>query len=209
MHPNKFFRKANDLQNIKFARERSFGTLAINAENGPLLSHIPFQLNEAGDSLEAHLVRSNPILKSIGAKGEDVDAVISVIGPDTYVSPDWYGIEDQVPTWNYIAVHLRGKLIRLPQDELPAILERLSNNFEQQLLSKPVWEMKKVEQSKLEKMQNMIVPVFLQISEINGTWKLAQNKPEEARLSAAQQIANSGIGSQIEEIAELMIKPPC
>lgn len=206
MHPNNAFRKANEKQNISFARSRSFGTLAINAEGGPLLSHVPFQLNESGDKLEAHLVRSNPILKSIG---EGIDAVMSVTGPDTYVSPDWYGIDDQVPTWNYISVHLRGKLIALPQEELPAILERLSNHFEQQLSPKPVWKMDKVDVTALSKMKKMIVPIAIQISDINGTWKLSQNKPEEARLAAAKQIATHGIGSQIKDIAELAKKPPC
>ena len=42
MHPNPAFRKAEDQQNIAFVRERSFGALTINAEGGPLISHIPF-----------------------------------------------------------------------------------------------------------------------------------------------------------------------
>jgi transcriptional regulator len=48
MHPNPGFRKASRQQNIDFARHRSFGTLALNAEYGPLLSHIPFVLAASG-----------------------------------------------------------------------------------------------------------------------------------------------------------------
>jgi len=206
MHPNQTFRKANGELNISFARERSFGTLAINADSGPLLSHIPFLLSEDGTYLEAHLVRSNPILKCLDS---EIDAVIAVNGGDTYISPDWYELDNQVPTWNYVAVHIRGKLMRLPQDQLSGILERLSSQFETRLLPKPEWKMDKVEQDTLEKLQSMIVPISMQVSSIDGTWKLAQNKPEDARLAASQQVKSNGIGQEIGEIASLMSKPPC
>ena len=206
MHPNQTFRKANDELNISFARERSFGTLAINAENGPLLSHIPFLLSEDGTYLEAHLVRSNPILKYLDSES---DAVFAVIGGDTYISPDWYEIDNQVPTWNYVAVHIRGKLKRLPQDQLPGILERLSDQFETRLLPKPIWKMDKVEKAALEKMQRMIVPISMRVTSVDGTWKLAQNKPEETRLAAAKQVKTNGIGQNTGQIASLMGKPPC
>ena len=206
MHPNQTFRKATDELNINFARERSFGTLAINADNGPLLSHIPFLLSKDGKNLEAHLVRSNPILKCLDS---EVNAVIAVSGGDTYISTDWYELDNQVPTWNYVAVHIRGRLKRLPQDRLPGILERLSGQFETRLLPKPVWKMAKLEQETLEKMQRMIVPISMEVTSIDGTWKLAQNKPEEARLAAARQVDTGGIGREVSEIASLMRKPPC
>ena len=206
MHPNKTFRKANDELNISFARDRSFGTLALNADNGPLLSHIPFLLSKDGKHLEAHLVRSNPIHKCLD---NACDAVVAVNGGDAYISPDWYESDNQVPTWNYVAVHIRGKLKRLPQDQLAGILERLSHQFETRLLPKPEWKMDKIEQDTLEKLQKMIVPISMQVTSIDGTWKLAQNKPEEARLAASKQVKINGIGQGIGEIASLMNNPPC
>ena len=119
MHPDPAFRKVSDQATLAFVRDRSFGTLAVTAEGGPLLSHVPFLMSEDGASADLHLVRSNPI-----ARLDDVPAVIAVSGPDGYVSPDWYGIGDQVPTWNYVAVHLRGRLGRLPDDAMRDMLER-------------------------------------------------------------------------------------
>ncbi len=114
MHPNPNFRKETEERNIAFARERGFGTLAINAANGPLLSHVPLLLMEDNKSAELHLVRSNPIVRVLS---EPQDAVISILGGDSYISPDWYYIDDQVPTWNYIAVHIRGSISLLPRSE--------------------------------------------------------------------------------------------
>ncbi len=206
MHPNLNFRKASDKLNIDFARDRSFGTLAMNAENGPLLAHIPFLLSEDGAYLEAHLVRSNPILKLLENPQK---AVISIIGTDSYISPDWYEVDDQVPTWNYVAVHLRGEMQRLAQDKLPGILEHISNNFETRLAPKQPWKMDKVSPPVLAKMQRMIVPISMQVATIDGTWKLAQNKPDEVRMAAANQVEAHGIGQEVKTLAGLMRTPPC
>ena len=205
MHPNPTYRKADTARNIAFARDRAFGVLAINAANGPLLSHIPFVLQEDGSSVELHLVRSNPILRLLD---EPQDAVIAVQGPDSYISPDWYGVTDQVPTWNYVAVHLRGQLQRLPQGDLRAVLDRLSAQFEARLAPKPPWAAAKMTPEVLDKMMRMIVPCRMQVSAIDGTWKLNQNKDDTVRLRAAHGVQAHGIGAGLAQLAALMRDPP-
>ncbi|MEO0548089.1 MAG: FMN-binding negative transcriptional regulator [Pseudomonadota bacterium] len=202
MHPNPAFRQTPEDRNIAFARARSFGMLAVNGVDGaPLLSHIPFQLSEDGTYVEAHLVRSNPIL---GLAKAPVDAVIAVSGGDAYISPDWYGVEDQVPTWNYVAVHLRGRLKVLDQTELHGILERLSAGMEKRLDGKKPWVIDKMDQDVYTRMQRQIVPIAMDVTEINGTWKLSQNKPDEARMGAADGVDAARMGSEIETVTRLM-----
>ncbi|WP_075995954.1 FMN-binding negative transcriptional regulator [Salaquimonas pukyongi] len=205
MHPNPVFRKQAQAANISFARSRSFGVLAVNGDGGPLLSHIPFALSEDGAWLEAHLVRSNPILRLLG---QAQPAVIAVAGSDAYISPDWYGVDDQVPTWNYVAVHLRGTLKRLPDEELHPILERLSENFEARLAPKKPWTITKMDQDIYQRMLRQIVPIAMDITQIDGTWKLSQNKPEAACLGAADGLAGIDpsveIGSEMEALVSLM-----
>lgn len=207
MHPNPAFRKAEDKANITFARQRAFGVLSVNGPDGPLLSHIPFQLSEDGRSLEAHLVRSNPILRIL--KDGPVDAVIAVSGADSYISPDWYGVADQVPTWNYVAVQLRGGLRALPQEDLHGVLERLSAAMEAQLAPKPAWTMDKMSEGVAEKMMRMIAPIAMDVTQIDGTWKLGQNKEEAARLGGASGVSSNGLGAEVGHLAALMKEPPC
>jgi transcriptional regulator len=207
MHHNPSFRKAKDQQNIKFVRKRSFGALTINGDNGPLISHIPFQLSEDGMYVEAHLVRSNPILSAL--RSGPLDAVIAVSGADGYISPDWYGLSNQVPTWNYVAVHLRGQLRVLPQEELHGILERLSVSMEVRLAPKPVWNMEKIPVGMVKKMMRMIVPIAFDVGVLEGTWKLGQNKPNAARLAAADGVSVTDMGLETDTLAALMKCPPC
>jgi transcriptional regulator len=126
MHPNPAFRKTPEAENLAFARARGFGILTVNGAEGPLAAHVPFLINDAGTALDLHLARSNPIARLSGP----APALFAVSGPDAYISPDWYGphdlVPDQVPTWNYIAVHLRGTLHPLPPEALRPHLDALS-----------------------------------------------------------------------------------
>ncbi len=201
MHPNPAFRKTPTEQNVEFARERSFGTLAVNSENAPLISHVPFLLSPDGRYVEMHLVRSNPIVRLLK---DPIEAVVAVTSSDAYVSPDWYGVENQVPTWNYVAVHLRGQLRLLDQNELHGVLERLSAHMEERLTPKAPWKIVKMDTEVYAKMQRQIVPIALQVSDIQGTWKLSQNKSDEVRKAAAAGLRNGSVGVQVGDLAGLM-----
>jgi len=201
MHPNPAFRDTPDEISLAFARGRGFGVLAVNGPDGPLLSHVPFLLSEDGRTAELHLVRSTAVAR-LGAG--PVPAVLAVTGPEGYVSPDWYAIPDQVPTWNYVAVHLRGRLERRPQEELRGMLDRLSDAFEARLAPKPAWTTGKMADATMERMMRQILPYRLEIAEVQGTWKLGQNKPQAARLGAADGLAATGA----TDLATLMRAPP-
>lgn len=203
MHPNPAYRRTAEARNLAFARDRGFGTLAVNGPVAPLLSHVPFLLDEDGGSAELHLVRSNPI-----AASGDADGVLAVQGGDGYVSPDWYGIDAQVPTWNYVAVHLRGRLERRPVEELRPMLDRLSAAFEERLAPKRPWLTDKMPADQLERMMRMIVPFRFFIESVDGTWKLSQNKDDAVRLSAAAELCEAGIGSETEALSALMRNLP-
>ncbi|MBK0325963.1 FMN-binding negative transcriptional regulator [Rhodobacteraceae bacterium F11138] len=199
MHPNPVFHTAQAQDNLAFARERGFGVLAVQAQGAPMLSHVPFLLQ--GMTVDLHLVRSNPIVRALKSP---LPARIAVSGPDAYVSPDWYGVSDQVPTWNYVAVHLTGVLERRPQDELRALLDRQSALFEDRLAPKTAWTTGKMDANALERMMRMIVPCRMQVRDVDGTWKLSQNKPDTARQAAADQIEAYGIGAETRILAALM-----
>jgi len=202
MHPNKAFRGAGRDENLAFARDRGFGVLTVSGSDGPLASHIPFVLSKDVKSFGAHIVRSNPISPLLN--DGPLSALMIVSGPDSYVSPDWYGIDDQVPTWNYVAVHLRGKLRRLPEIHLRSHLEALSSRFETRLKPKPVWTLDKVTPTTMSKLERMIVPVVFDIEHVDGTWKLAQNKPNAARENAAEHVSESGLGQMLDDLSTLM-----
>jgi len=191
LHTNPAFRTAGRAQSLAFARARGFGILMLNGADGPLASHVPFVLSGDGTSAEVHLTRSNPITRA--APGP---ALLAVSGPDAYVSPDWYGLEDQVPTWNYVAVHLRGSLAPMDPDLLHGHVDSLSAIHESRLLPKRPWTSAKMSEGTMPRMLRMILPFRLTIASVEGTWKLGQNKPFEARAGVADALSQGDASAQ-------------
>ena len=183
--------------------------LALNAGDAqsPLLSHVPFLLAEDGELVHAHLSRANPMLGLL-EEGEQ-PAVLAVNGSDGYISPDWYEADPgQVPTWNYVAVHLRGRLRLRSVEALRDHLEALSAKFEKRLLPKPPWRVDKVPDRQLQALMGAILPIELEIEAVDGTWKLNQNKPDAARWAAAGHMEAGGYGMETLLLSELMRNPP-
>lgn len=206
MHPNPAFRQSPREQNLAFARDRGFGVLTINGPDGPLAAHVPFLLNDDASFAELHLARSNPIARAaLPAAG-----LIAVSGPDAYISPDWYGphaeVPDQVPTWNYVAVHLRGTLEPLPDDAMRAHVDALSAEHETRIADKRPWTSAKMSEGAMPRMMRMILPFRFHVVSVEGTWKLNQNKTPEIRARAAEALSRGTAGAR--EIAALMRELP-
>ena len=202
MHPNRVFHVTERARNVAFLRERSFGTLAINGPSGPLTAHIPFLVSQDGTRVEMHLVRSGAIARAVA---DPQNAVLTVLGPDSYISPDWYGgVVDQVPTWNYVAVRVRGVLRLEPQDTLEDLLARQSAHMEERIADKVPWTSAKMSDGVMARMMPAIVPLSMHVDSIEGTWKMSQNKSTDVRLSAAQHVAQAGLGTETSALAKWM-----
>ena len=202
MHPNPAFRQTPRDRNLAFARSQGFGILSVNGPDGPLAAHVPFLLNDDASLADLHLARSNPIARA----GLPSAALLAVSGPDAYVSPDWYGphdlVPDQVPTWNYVAVHLRGVLEPLPEDTLRPHVDALSAEHEGRIAGKKPWTSAKMTEGAMPRMMRMILPFRFRVVSVEGTWKLNQNKPADVRGRAADALANGNAAAQ--DIARLM-----
>jgi transcriptional regulator len=166
-----------------------------------LAAHVPFLVEDG--LVAAHLVRSNPLARHL--KGGPAAALLIVTGPDGYISPDWYGEPDRVPTWNYVAAHLRGQLRLIDEAGLRAHLDRLATNFEARLAPKAPWKTDKMTPDVLARLLRQIVPVEMAIESVDSTFKLNQNGPVSSRLGAAAALAEGGTpGMETQALAALM-----
>lgn len=207
MHPNPVFRRVPENEALAFAAERGFGVVTAAHEGRILAAHVPFVLEER--RVTAHLQRGNPLARAL-ARGP-LEALVIVPGADAYISPDWYGEPGHVPTWNYLAVHLRGMLSRLADEALRPHLERLSAEFEHRLALKPPWRLDKLEAEPLDRMMRMIVPVALEIESVEATFKLGQNRSPAARRAAARALTEApgaGLGQEMVALGMAEVEDP-
>ncbi len=180
MHPNAAFRWDDRDAMRSFAEEIGFGMLFLTTPDGPRVAHVPFVFL-GDDRLAFHLARGNAITKHL----DGTEALFVVNGPDGYISPDWYGIDDQVPTWNYIALELQGVARKMDEAALIAQADALSATNEERLAPKPVWTRDKMPDGLFDKMLRGIVGFELEVTAWRSTVKLGQNKSVELRMAAA------------------------
>lgn len=183
-----------------FIQEYSFGLLVSEHAGAPFATHLPLLLDRtAGPQgcLIGHLARANPQWQE--ADGKTFLAVFS--GPHAYISPAWYQAEQVVPTWNYAAVHAYGVMRTIHDpDALFQIVGQYVDFFES-TMNVP-WKFDASGEF-AQKMIAGIVGFRIEITRLEGKWKLSQNQPRERREKVVHALTTrSDEGSQA--IAELM-----
>jgi transcriptional regulator len=154
--------------------ERVFATIAGVGNGSVQFAYAPAVLDpHAGPrgGVRYHLARGNPLAGRDGARVR-----LSFLGPDTYVSPDWYANEGFVPTWNYIAVEGEGVARRLTDAELRRQIADVSRDREERLLPKPPWTLDKLPPARLAALLRGICGFAVMFETLEGKFKLSQDK---------------------------------
>jgi transcriptional regulator len=183
MHPARLFHQTDPASLSALVADRGLAMIIAAVDGRPRVAHAPVLLD--GDRLRFHLSRGNALGAALAAG--DASALAVVTGPDAYVSPDWYGLDDQVPTWNYLSVEMEGRVTPLDEAGATALLDDLSDRFEATLAPKPAWTRHKMTPGRFEALLSGIVAFEMTVERLEGTWKLSQNKPAEvvARVASA------------------------
>ncbi len=187
MHPNRAFHWDDPAAIKAFVADTAFGQLFATTPDGPRVAHIPVVWQD-DTHLRFHLARGNALTRHLdGATG-----LFVVNGPDAYISPDWYGLDQQVPTWNYVAAELQGPLRRLSDTELVDQVEALSARHEARLAPKQPWTAGKLDAEIYRKLLGAIAGFEMRVEQWRGTRKLGQNKSIEMRMRVADTLEASG-----------------
>lgn len=188
MHPNTVFHWQERDALREFVAVTAFGTLFAATPDGPRAAQLPVVWADE-TTLHFHLARGNALTRHL----DGATALFVANGPEGYVSPDWYGLgPNQVPTWNYVSVELEGRVKALPREALVAQLDTLSAEHETRLAPKQPWTRDKMDPALFDRMCNAIQGFSLTVQGWRGTRKLGQNKPDAARLAAADALEASG-----------------
>ena len=194
MHPNPLFRSEDRALLEALVDEIGFGMVFLTTPDGPRVAHVP--LVSTGDgAVQFHLARGNAMTKWLA----DQAALIVVNGPDAYVSPRWYAERATVPTWNYVALELEGRVRRVDSDGLEGHLHTLIARNEARLGGEQ-WSADETPPDIWRKLFGAIVGFEMEVLAWRPTLKLSQNKPEEERESIAAGLEASGSPA----IAQLM-----
>ena len=195
--------KVDSAEALAMLRDRAFGLLVVTTPNGPVGVHLPFLVDERDDGrlrVDLHVARANALHAHIG---QGAKVMLACSGPDAYISPDWYGVPNQVPTWTYTSVHLAGTARMMPESGLLAHVDRLSAYFEGQLLPKKPWTSGKMDETRRAAMLKAIVGIEIEVETIEAQKKLIQHKGQTEHAGAINGLRQRGDAGSAT-IADLM-----
>lgn len=184
-------------QKHQFIDEFGFGLIVSESLTG---THLAFELKPEQGSLGAlytHCARANPHHKEL--EGQQVLVVFT--GPHSYISPSWYAKSPAVPTWNYTAVHVVGRVRILNATDTLAVVEGIVDKYEPSLLT----ERKILTEQYQNQLLGGIVGLKIEISSIQGQLKLSQNRSKEDQQNIHEALLASGNAND-SELAEYMQK---
>ena len=193
-----------------YIAKNPFSTLIADTGDEMCVDHIPLEFDDSVGStgrLIGHIAKSNPLWRNAESAREDsIFARAIFCGHQAYVSPDWYPSKlaepRVVPTWNYAAVHVSGRLrFSHDPDLIRSILDRLTDRFES-VRPRP-WRVDDAPKDFLTKMVSGVVGIELEIESMIGKWKLSQNRSQEDRAGVRDGLRNEA-GAMGEGLADLM-----
>jgi len=180
--------KITEKEAFTFILSNAFGQLISTHQGRLVSSHLPFLIDQKQNLLSCHLAKANPQWQQL----ENQEVLVSFQGPHDYISPSWYQ-SGGVPTWNYQAVHVYGQVkIIHHADRLKKLVNQLTEIYESNFKQPWLPEYNPA-------MLKAIVGVEISITEIQGKYKLSQNKSQQDQTNVIQQLK-----SQASELAESM-----
>jgi transcriptional regulator len=172
MYIPKFFKVADVDEVREFIQTYSFGTLVTTKKGKPIATHLPLQLVQEGDAyfITGHMAYGNPQWRTFE---QAQDVLVMFQGPHAYISSSWYE-QENVPTWNYQAVHVYGTANILDKGQLKEDLAKLLQKYEEHRENPVLWE--KLSPSLLEKELKGIVGFKIKVEEMQASYKMSQNR---------------------------------
>lgn len=171
-----------------FIRAAEFGQLvSVTGKGEPWVTHVPVLCEQRGDEwwVETHLARANPQ----GREVDDSPVLVVLPGPGAYVSPAWYTV-DEVPTWNYLAVHLRGRAERLEGEAFRQSLARLVARHESGRTDGKLLE--EYDEDMIAPKLRAAVGLRIRVERLDGAFKLSQEQETRGRQQVATALAEQG-----------------
>ncbi|CAM3520331.1 Transcriptional regulator, putative [Deinococcus saxicola] len=189
------FRITDHAELLSFMATHSFAALVTAPDGVPFASHIPLLIEEDGEKLylRSHLARANPQWKHFAEQ----EVLVIFQGPHALVDSGWYVSNPNVPTWNYAAVHAYGHARVVEGEDVRRIAYGL--------VEKHTPDMAAIPADFERRLLAGVVTFEIQISRLEGKFKLSQNKPEEDRQKVQEKLSTSKYESE-RDVAAMMIK---
>lgn len=186
MHPNSLFRSEDRALFETLIDQIGFGMIFMTTPDGPRVAHTPL-LSTGDGAVHFHLARGNALTRHL----DGATALVTVNGPDGYISPRWYDDRNTVPTWDYIALEMEGRVRRLGEEGLEALLHGLIERSESRIAG-DLWRAQETSEDLWRKLLGGITGFEMEILAWRPTLKLSQKRNTQERETIASGLEAAG-----------------
>lgn len=190
MYQPPHFREEDLATQHALIRAHPLGLLITAGESGLMANSVPFLLDaglSAKGTLQVHVAKANTQWRDLAAGAEPL---VVFQGADSYITPSWYATKQEsgkvVPTWNYAIVQVRGRARVIDDTEwLRTQVGKLTGVHEGPRAAQ--WEVSDAPESYITAQLKGIIGIEIEITSIEGKWKVSQNRPaaDIAKVTAA------------------------
>lgn len=174
-----YFKENDEKVILEFIHQHPFAFIAGCDElNKPVATQIPVFIDEREGNLylTGHMMKHTDHHKAF-EKNAEVLCVFT--GNHTYVSGSWYSNPHTASTWNYMSVHVKGKLKFLGEQQLITVLKKTTLHFENGNTHSPTI-FDNLPEAYTNKLMKAIIAFEVAVEEIDNVFKLSQNRDEES-----------------------------
>src|SRR3990172_6674392 len=186
MYIPKYYREEDRETILAFLRQNNFPAIVSFDGEKPVATHAVVEVTEDENgkmTIYSHISRANPQWKTFGSQ----EIMLIFQGAHTYISPRWYN-HVNVPTWNYMMIHVYGKVRLLQGDELFELFSRLVRNHE----ANSQYRLESVPQDFVQKEIKGVVGFAIDVTRIDAGYKLSQNRNDEDHENIVRELEKRG-----------------
>jgi len=191
MYHISYFKEKDKQTILDFIEDHPFAFMTGSFASGAqVATQIPMLLEERQGELylQGHIMRNTDHHKAFV---ENPNALLVFTGPSCYVSASWYSNPQMGSTWNYMSVHIAGKVNFMSDDELVTLMRKLTLKFEKgNTQSLTIFD--NLPQNYINKMMPAIVGFEVKVDTIENVFKLSQNRDEQSYLNIISKLEAQG-----------------
>ena len=199
MYKLPYFTEKNPEKVFEFMKKNSFAIITGVYSGFPVATHVPLEIKKIDEKiiLTGHIMKATDHYKAFL---ENQNVLVIFSGPHCYVSASWYVKKNVASTWNYMDVHVKGKIQFTDEEGTKKIIENITDRYEK---SDSAAAFNKLPKDYVERLSTAIAGFNIEVESVDNTFKLSQNHDPETRRQIIENLRKTGNDNSLQIANEM------
>ena len=199
MYKLPYFTEKNPEKVFEFMKKNSFAIITGVYSGFPVATHVPLEIKKIDEKiiLTGHIMKATDHYKAFL---ENQNVLVIFSGPHCYVSASWYVKKNVASTWNYMDIHVKGKIQFTDGEGTKKIIENITDQYEKSDIAEAF---NKLPTDYVERLSTAIAGFNIEVESVDNTFKLSQNHDPETRRQIIENLRKTGNDNSLQIANEM------